>query len=300
MSFSDQAQKGMFSLIDNVPSDIQVSFEFFPPKNEKMNEKLWFALQKLAPLSPRFVSVTYGAGGSTRQLTHETVVRIQKETNLTAAAHLTCVSASKDEVDEVARSYWDAGIRHIVALRGDPPKGKKSYLPHPNGYSYASDLVAGLKKIGDFEISVAAYPEKHIEALNEEDDLENLKRKIDNGASRAITQLFFDPDVYLKFRDKAQKSGIDVPIVPGLMPITNFDQNIKFAKACGTSIPRWLLNLFNGLESDMETKKLLSISIAVEQVKHLIKNGVNEFHFYTLNRPDLTFTICRLLGIKSD
>ena len=298
MRSSDQGNNGIFSLIDNVPIDIKVSFEFFPPKNEKMNDKLWFALQKLAPLSPRFVSVTYGAGGSTRQLTHETVVRIQNETNLTAAAHLTCISASKEEVDNVAQSYWDAGIRHIVALRGDPPKGHKSYIPHPDGYAHASDLVAGLKKIADFEISVAAYPEKHIEALSEKDDLENLKRKIDNGANRAITQLFFDPEIFLKFRDKAEKSGIEVPIVPGLMPITNFDQNMKFAQACGASIPKWLLDLFNGLEEDLETKKLLSASIAIEQVKYLVKHGVNEFHFYTLNRPDLTFAICKSLGIK--
>ncbi len=300
MSLNDHRKDNGFSLINNVPLDIQVSFEFFPPKNSQMNERLWFAIQKLAPLSPRFVSVTYGAGGSTRKLTHETVVKIQKETDLTAAAHLTCVSASKEEVDDVAKNYWDSGIRHIVALRGDPPNKQKQFIPHPGGYKYASDLVLGLKKVGDFDISVAAYPEKHVEAKSKEDDLDNLKRKIDNGASRAITQFFFDPDIYLRFRDDAQKKGISVPLVPGLMPITNFEQNIKFAKSCGANIPDWLLNLFKGLEEGDEARKLISGSVAVEQVRRLVENGVNEFHFYTLNRPDLTFSICRVLGINSN
>ncbi len=300
MSFNDHRKNNQFSLINNVPLGIKVSFEFFPPKNSKMNERLWFAIQKLAPLSPIFVSVTYGAGGSTRKLTHETVVKIQKETDLTAAAHLTCVSASKEEVDDIAKNYWDAGIRHIVALRGDPPNNQKAFIPHPNGYKFASDLVLGLKKVADFEISVAAYPEKHIEAHTKEDDLDNLKRKIDNGATRAITQFFFDPDIYLRFRDDAQKRGISVPIVPGLMPITNFEQNIEFAKSCGADVPKWLLNLFKGVEEDDEARKLISGTIAVEQVRRLVENGVNEFHFYTLNRPDLTFAICRVLGIKSN
>jgi len=287
-------------LVKQIPSDIKVSFEFFPPKNEKMNEKLWFALQKLSPLNPQFVSVTYGAAGSTRKLTHETVVRIQQKTKLNAAAHLTCVNASKAEVDKVAEQYWDAGIRHIVAIRGDPPKGANKYYPHPEGYAYASDLVTGLRNVADFEITVAAYPEKHLEASTIEDDLENLKKKIDCGANRAITQLFFDPKIFLRFRDLAVSKGIQVPIIPGLMPITNFEQNIRFAKSCGASVPTSLHQLFDGIDKDPVTRQLLSASVAVQQVRSLVENGVKEFHFYTLNRPDLTYAICRVLGIKAE
>jgi len=287
-------------LIERLPADVQVSFEFFPPKTEKMQAKLWASIERLAPLKPRFVSVTYGAGGSTRERTHETVARIQKETDLAAAAHLTCVGASRGEVDDVARQYWDAGIKHIVALRGDPPQGEATYTPHPEGYPFAADLVEGLKRVADFEISVAAYPETHVEASSPEADLDNLKRKIDAGASRAITQLFFDPDVFLRFRDRAAAAGISVPIVPGLLPITHVQQNVNFAKRCGTSVPAWLLDLFAGLDDDPGTRELVSASLAVEQVKRLVADGVSEFHFYTLNRADLSYAICHVLGIRPD
>ncbi len=287
-------------LIDRLPADIQVSFEFFPPKTEKMHEKLWAAIERLAPLKPRFVSVTYGAGGSTRERTHDTVVRIQKETDLVAAAHLTCVGAARGEVDDVARKYWDAGVHHIVALRGDPPGGEDAYAPHPDGYDYACDLVAGLKKVADFEISVAAYPETHMQAASAEADLDNLKRKIDAGATRAITQLFFDPDVYFRFQDRAAAAGITVPIVPGLMPVTHFTQNANFAKRTGTSVPQWMYELFDGLDDDSGTRELVSASLAVEQVKRLVSGGVSEFHFYTMNRADLSYAICHVLGIRPD
>lgn len=285
-------------LIDLLPTDIEVSFEFFPPKTEKMQEKLWTAIERLAPLKPNFVSVTYGAGGSTRERTHDTLVRIQEETDLVAAAHLTCVGASRGEVDDVARRYWDAGVKHIVALRGDPPGGETGYTPHPDGYDYASDLVVGLKKVADFEISVAAYPETHVEAKSPEIDLDNLKRKIDAGATRAITQLFFDPEVYFRFLDRAAAAGITVPIVPGLMPVTHFTQNANFAQRCGTSVPPWMHDLFAGLDDDPGTRELVSASLAVEQVKRLVAGGVSAFHFYTLNRADLSYAICHVLGIR--
>jgi methylenetetrahydrofolate reductase (NADPH) len=285
-------------LIEKLPPDVQVSFEFFPPKTEKMQTKLWAAIERLAPLQPRFVSVTYGAGGSTRERTHETVVRIQNETDLVAAAHLTCVGASRGEVDDVARRYWDAGVKHIVALRGDPPGGEETYSPHPDGYGYASDLVAGLTKLADFEISVAAYPETHAEAKSADADLDNLKSKIDAGATRAITQLFFDPDLYFRFQDRAAAAGITVPIVPGLMPVTNFKQNANFAKRSGTSVPSWMYELFSGLDDDPGTRELVSASLAAEQVKRLVSGGVSEFHFYTLNRADLSYAICHVLGIR--
>jgi len=285
-------------LIERVPENVQVSFEFFPPKTDKMHAKLWAAVARLAPLNPSFVSVTYGAGGSTRERTHETVVRIQKEMGLVAAAHLTCVGASRGEVDEVARHYWDAGIKHIVALRGDPPAGDEFFKPHPDGYSYAVDLVEGLKKVADFEISVAAYPETHTEAVSAETDLENLKRKIDAGASRAITQLFFDPEVFLRFRDRAATAGIKVPIVPGLLPITNVKQNLNFAKKTGSSVPTWLFDLFEGLDDDPATRELVAASLAVEQVKCLVADGVSDFHFYTLNKADLSYAICHVLGMR--
>lgn len=285
-------------LIDRLPQDIRVSFEFFPPKTDKMHAKLWTAIERLAPLQPSFVSVTYGAGGSTRERTHDTVVRIQKETGLVAAAHLTCVGASRGEVDDVARRYWDAGIKHIVALRGDPPAGDTAYTPHPDGYAFAADLVEGLKKVADFEISVAAYPEVHMEAQSAEADLDNLKRKIDAGATRAITQVFFDPDIFSRFRDRAAAAGITVPIVPGLMPITHVKQNINFVTRTGTSVPGWMHDLFAGLDEDPGTRELVSASLAVEQVKRLVADGVTDFHFYTLNRADLSYAICHVLGIR--
>lgn len=277
---------------------LSVSFEFFPPRSDKMEQDLWSAATRLAPLGPRFVSVTYGAGGSTRDRTHQTVVRLQRDLSLTAAAHLTCVAATKDEVDEVARKYWDAGIRHIVALRGDPPEGESVYAPHPGGYGYAADLVAGLKRIGDFEISVAAYPETHPEAKSAGADIDNLKRKIDAGATRAITQYFFDVETYLRFLDRARSSGIDVPIVPGILPVTNFAQVQRFSAMCGAIVPVWMASLFEGLDDDPETRKLVAATVAAEQCRLLQANGIDEFHFYTLNRADLAYAICHILGLR--
>ena len=286
------------SPMGSMPDGVRVSFEFFPPKTDKMQEQLWTSIERLAPLNPHFVSVTYGAGGSTRERTHETVVRIQKEKGLQAAAHLTCVGADQEEVDAVAKHYWESGIRHIVALRGDPPEGESRYSPHPGGYAYASDLVSGLKKVADFEISVAAFPEPHPEAASAEADLDNLKRKIDAGASRAITQFFFDPDIYRRFRDRAVAAGITVPIVPGLMPATNFVQMSLFAEKAGASVPNWMHDIFDGLEDDVETRRLVAASIAAAQVRSLVSDGVSEFHFYTLNRADLTYAICHILGLR--
>jgi len=276
----------------------QVSFEFFPPKTAEMEEKLWAAVQRLAPLKPRFVSVTYGAGGTTRERTHATVRRIRTETSLEPAAHLTCVGASVDEIDAVVRAYGEAGIRHIVALRGDPPAGAAGYVAHPEGYASAADLVAGLHRLGGFEISVGAYPETHPEATSPAADLDNLKRKIDAGATRAITQFFFDVDVYFRFMDRVRAAGITVPIVPGILPVTNFGQVKKFAAPCGTNVPVWMGELFEGLDDDPDTRRLVAASVAVEQCRHLQANGVDEFHFYTLNRADLTVAICHMLGVR--
>ena len=276
----------------------QVSFEFFPPKTEKMEETLWTSVRRLAPLGPRFVSVTYGAGGSTRERTHATVVRILKETDLTPAAHLTCVGAPREEVLEVARHYWEAGIRHIVALRGDPPEGETAYVPHAEGFPYACDLVAGLKSVADFEISVAAYPETHPEAASADADMDNLKRKIEAGAERAITQFFFDADLYFRFLDRVRAAGITVPIVPGILPVTNFSQVRKFAGMCGATVPDWLAALFEGLDDDLETRKLVAASVVADQCQKLEAGGVREFHFYTLNRADLTYAICHILGLR--
>ena len=279
-------------------NNVQVSFEFFPPHSAKMEETLWNSVQKLKTLAPRFVSVTYGADGSTRERTHAAVERIVGETDLTAAPHLTCVGASRGEIDEIARDYWDMGIRHLVALRGDPPEDSAGYAPHPDGYAYASDLVAGLKKIADFDISVAAYPEVHPEAASPLADLENLKRKLDAGATRAITQFFFNTDVFLRFRDLAGAAGIDSHIVPGILPITRFPQLQRFAERCGASVPDWLADRFAGLEEDAETRKLVAASVAIEQVRKLQAEGVDEFHFYTLNRSELTVAICHALGVR--
>ena len=276
----------------------RVSFEFFPPKSDEMEAKLWQAVKRLEWLAPRFVSVTYGAGGTTRERTHATVVRIRRESALEPAAHLTCVGATRAEIDAVAERYWEAGIRHIVALRGDPPAGASGYEPHPGGYAYASDLVAGLKRIGDFEISVAAFPEVHPEAASAAHDLDNLKRKIDAGANRAITQFFFDTDCYLRFVDRARAAGIDVPIVPGILPVTNFAQVKKFAAMCGAEVPSWMAAQFEGLDEDPETRRLVAASIAAEQCRLLQADGVDEFHFYTLNRADLTVAICHMLGVR--
>lgn len=261
-----------------------------------MEARLWQTVQRLAPLKPDFVSVTYGADGSTRERTHEIVTRIHAETGLVSAPHLTCVGASRDEVLAIARRYRDAGIRHIVALRGDPPKGSATYVPHPDGFPYASDLVAGLRGVSDFEISVAAYPEVHPEAISPQADLDNLRRKVDAGATRAITQFFFDPDAFLRFRDQAAAAGVNVPIVPGVLPITRFPQITKFAGACGASIPDWLQERFAGLEDDADTRAMIAASVAIDMVETLRRHGVRHFHFYTLNRAELVYAICHCLA----
>ncbi len=282
----------------NESKTVEVSFEFFPPHTETMEATLWASIQRLEVLAPRFVSVTYGADGSTRERTHAVVKRIVNETNLTAAPHLTCIDATRGEIDDIAREYWDLGIRHLVALRGDAPADTGGYRPHSGGYAYAADLVAGLRKIGDFDISVAAYPEVHPEAPNPEFDLDNLKRKLDAGASRAITQFFFDVETFLRFRDLAAAAGIDSAIVPGILPITRFPQLTRFAERCGASVPDWLVDRFAGLEDDTETRQLIAASVAIEQVRSLQAEGVSEFHFYTLNRSELTFAICHALGVR--
>jgi methylenetetrahydrofolate reductase (NADPH) len=276
-----------------------VSFEFFPPKTPEMEARLWQAVKRLEPLAPRFVSVTYGAGGSTRERTHATVVRIRRETPLEPAAHLTCIGASRQEIDRVAEHYWEAGIRHVVALRGDPPMERGRYSAHPGGYAYAADLVAGLKRVADFEVTVAAFPETHPEAPSAEVDLDNLKRKIDAGAARAITQFFFDTAVYLRFVERARARGITVPIVPGILPVTNVAQTRKFAAQCGATLPAWMGGLFEGLDDDPETRRLVAASIAIEQCRILLAEGVGEFHFYTLNRADLAVAICHMLGVRA-
>jgi len=275
-----------------------LSFEFFPPKNDALEAQLWTCVRRLERLAPRFVSVTYGAGGTTQARTHATVARLVKETALTPAAHLTCVGASRGEVDDVAREYWDAGVRHIVALRGDAPPGQ-AYVPHPDGYAYAADLVAGLKRVADFEISVAAYPETHPTAESPQHDVDNLKRKLDAGATRAITQYFFEGTLFLDFLDRALAAGITAPIVPGIMPVSNYAQAAKFSAMCGTSVPAWMGDLFEGTEDDPETRRMIAAIIAAEQVRLLQANGVDEFHFYTLNRSDLTFAIAHLLGVRA-
>ncbi|MBT8131889.1 MAG: methylenetetrahydrofolate reductase [NAD(P)H], partial [Gammaproteobacteria bacterium] len=264
-----------------------------------MEATLWRSVEHLEPLQPQFVSVTYGADGSTRDRTHKVVVRVLRETGLTPAAHLTCVDSTREEIDAIAQDYWDAGVRHIVALRGDPPKGADHYDPCPGGYAYAADLVAGLKKIADFEISVAAYPEVHPEAPSSDFDLDNLKRKLDAGANRAITQFFFDTDYFLRFRDRCIKAGIDVDLVAGILPVTNFTRLLDFSKACGATVPQWLHERFAGLDDDPTTRQLIAASTAIEQVNRLNEHGVQHFHFYTLNRYELTKAICHALGVRA-
>jgi methylenetetrahydrofolate reductase (NADPH) len=278
---------------------IKVSFEFFPPKNEDMEATLWDAVERLAPLSPAFVSVTYGAGGSTRERTHATVARMVRDTELRPAAHLTCVGAARQEVDDVIRSYAAAGVRHIVALRGDPQAGVGArYEPHPEGYANSTDLVAGIRALGDFEVSVSAYPEKHPESPSLDFDIEILKRKVDAGATRAITQFFFENDLYLRFVDRIRDAGIDVPVVPGIVPVQNFRQVRSFAERCGTTVPRRLAERFEGLDDDVPTRKLVAAAVAAEQVFDLVDRGVSDFHFYTMNRADLVYAICHLLGLR--
>jgi methylenetetrahydrofolate reductase (NADPH) len=277
---------------------IRVSFEFFPPADAAMEATLWASIERLAPLEPRFISVTYGADGSTRERTHDVVTRIQRDTRLTGAPHLTCIGATRGEILEIARCYWDQGIRHLVALRGDLPQGQPRLAPGGQGFSCAAELVAGLATIAPFDISVAAYPEVHPEAASAQADLDNLKRKIDAGASRAITQFFYDTGKFLRFRDRCAAAGIAAPIVPGILPITRFPQVLRFAARCGASIPPWLHERIAGLEDDAETRRLIAASVAIEQVHSLAGHGVTEFHFYTLNRAELTFAICHALGIR--
>jgi methylenetetrahydrofolate reductase (NADPH) len=277
---------------------VQVSFEFFPPGDEKMEQILWQSIQRLAPLRPRFVSVTYGADGSTRERTHNVVARVVRETLLTPAAHLTCVGMDRAHVLDIARSYWHTGVRHIVALRGDAPQGSSGYQPHPGGFAYAVDLVRGLRSVANFEISVAAYPEGHPDAPNAAFDLDNLKAKLDAGADRAITQFFFEPGVFLRFRDRCAAAGIKASLVPGILPITRFPHMLRFAERCGASVPEWLRHRFDGLEDDADTRRMIAAALAIDQVQALAREGVDEFHFYTLNRADLTYAICHALGVR--
>ncbi len=280
-------------------SAIKVSFEFFPPKNEAMEDALWRSVETLAPVCPEFVSVTYGAGGSTRERTHATVARLVRETSLKPAAHLTCVGASREQIDTVAQQYWDAGVRHIVALRGDPPAGVgTAYQPHPQGYANSTELVRGLRDIGDFDISVSAYPEKHPESATFDQDIDVLKAKIDAGATRAITQFFFDNDHYLRYLERVRAKGIDIPIIPGIVPVQNFRQIANFAERTGATIPRWLADRFEGLDDDVDTRRLVAAAVAAEQVLDLVDHGVEDFHFYTMNKADLVLAICHLLGLR--
>lgn len=278
----------------------RVSFEFFPPKTEALETQLWDSIRKLEPLDPSFVSVTYGAGGSTRDRTHRTVSRIVNETALKPAAHLTCVGASRGEVDEVMRGYWTAGVRHIVALRGDPPGGVGTdYEPHPEGYESAVELVGGAKAIGDFDISVAVHPEKHPASATWAHDVENFKRKLEAGATRGISQFFFDADVFLRFRDRLADAGVSAPVVPGIMPVTNVKGLKKMAEGCGATLPRWLTRLFEGLDNDPDTRRLVAAATTAQLCAQLATEGVEDFHFYTLNRADLTLAICRILGVRA-
>ncbi|NJS15114.1 MAG: methylenetetrahydrofolate reductase [NAD(P)H] [Sphingopyxis sp.] len=284
-------------LFAGLPGDIGVSFEFFPPKTDRMEEQLWSAFQTLAPLGPQFVSVTYGAGGSTRERTHATVARIVRESDVPPAAHLTCVESSRADIAEVAEAYWSAGVRHIVALRGDVAGGG-AFRAHPDGYANAAELVAGLKGIADFDISVAAYPEVHPDADCAEADLDNLKRKIDAGANRAITQFFFSPDAYLRFRDAAAAAGITAPIIPGILPVSNVSQTRRMADMCGTAIPRWMIDLFDGLDDHPAARQLVAATVAAEMCRRLYAGGVRDFHFYTLNRAELSYAISHMLGLR--
>jgi methylenetetrahydrofolate reductase (NADPH) len=286
------------AMFEDAAGDIEVSFEFFPPRTEKMEATLWDSIETLAPLAPRFVSVTYGAGGSTRERTHATVVRMVRETALTPAAHLTCVGASRGEIDDIAREYWDAGVRHVVALRGDPAEPGTPFTPCPDGYANAAELVAGLKAVAPFEISIAAYPESHPDSLTKRADLDNLKRKFDAGADRAITQFFFSPDTFFRFRDVAAALGVDAEIVPGILPVSNVAQTRKFAAACGATIPPWMDRLFEGLDDKPAARQLVAATVAAEMCAQLYAGGVRHFHFFTLNRAELSYAICHLLGLR--
>ena len=299
MNPSSEARRALATpLFAGLEGDIGVSFEFFPPKTERMGEILWESIATLAPLGPRFVSVTYGAGGTTRERTHATVERIVRETSIPAAAHLTCVDASRAEIEEIAREYWNIGVRHIVALRGDPPQAGAKFVARPDGYASAADLVAGLKAVAPFEISVGAYPETHPEAASAKADLDNLKRKIDAGADRAITQFFFEPDTFFRFRDAAAAAGIEAEIVPGIMPVSNFAAVQRMSGMTGTAVPAWLAHLFEGLDDLPAARQLVAATVAAEMCRRLYAGGVRQFHFYTLNRAELSYAICHLLGLR--
>ena len=284
----------------NGQSQIAVSFEFFPPKSAEMETNLWESIHRLAPLDPTFVSVTYGAGGTTRERTHATVARLVKETTLKPAAHLTCVGATRDEIDSVIRSYADAGVKHIVALRGDPPEGPGSqFSAHPGGYQTSTELVAGIRKLGDFEVTVSAYPEKHPESSTLDQDIDVLAAKVDAGATRAITQFFFENETYLKYLNRVRQRGITIPILPGIVPVQNFKQTASFAQKTGASVPQWLADRFAGLENDPATRRLIAAAVAAEQVLDLVDEGICDFHFYTMNKADLVYAICHLLGLRA-
>lgn len=299
MSAAHRLAAGIAEAAENIGAP-RVSFEFFPPKSEKLELTLWESIRKLEPLTPSFVSVTYGAGGSTRDRTHRTVSRIVQETRLKPAAHLTCVAASRDEVNEVLRDYWAEGVRHVVCLRGDPPGGLgTAYAPHPEGYSNAAELVAGAKAIAPFEISVAVHPEKHPNSPDWGHEIDNFKRKLDAGATRGISQFFFDADMFLRLRDKLADAGVNAPILPGIMPVTNFSGVEKMAAGCGATVPGWLARMFGGLDDDPDTRKLVAAAVAAELCARLAAEGVEDFHFYTLNRAELTLALCRMLGVKA-
>jgi len=300
LSAMEEARRALDTpLFADLAGDAAVSFEFFPPKTEKSEAALWEVIKALEPLGPRFVSVTYGAGGSTRERTHATVTRIQRETSMAAAAHLTCVEATRAEIDAIAEDYWAAGVRHIVALRGDPPREGAKFEAHPGGYQNAADLVAGLKKLHPFEISVAAYPENHPDSPDTAADIENLKRKFDAGATRAITQFFFSPEAFFRFRDRAAAAGITGEIVPGILPVSNVAQTRKFAAMCGAEIPAWMGRLFEGLDDHPGARQLVAATVAAEMCRRLYAGDVRNFHFYTLNRAELSFAICHLLGLRA-
>ncbi|GLQ06581.1 methylenetetrahydrofolate reductase [NAD(P)H] [Sneathiella chinensis] len=278
---------------------VNISFEFFPPNTEKMEAKLWETVERLAPLGPKFVSVTYGAGGSTRERTHKIVSQIRKETALEPAAHLTCVGASVAEIEDVVNQYWESGVRHIVALRGDPPEGAAGFKPHPDGFAGSAELIEHIRKMHDFEISVGCYPEIHPEALSSQADIDYLKRKVDAGATRAITQFFFDPETYLRFLDRVQAQGIDIPIIPGILPVTSYTKLRQFSGQCGAHLPAWLTHLFEDLDEDPATRNLVAAMVASEQCRQLQQAGIRDFHFYTLNRADLVYAICHTLGVRA-
>ncbi len=285
-------------LFAGLPGDLAVSFEFFPPKTPAMNETLWQAVETLVPLGPRFFSVTYGAGGTTRERTHATVARIASETPVPAAAHLTCVNATAGELDEIADAYWEAGVRHIVALRGDPPGGESRFTPVPGGHASAAELVAALKRRHDFEISVSCYPEVHPEATSAQADLDALKAKHDAGATRAISQFFFEPDCFFRFRDRVAAAGLNVELVPGILPVTNFANLKRMAASCNTNVPGWMAHLFEGLDDKPAARQLVAATVAAELSRRLYAGGVRHFHFYTLNRAELSYAICHMLGVR--